>query len=39
MGWGIETSFRELKYLIGLIDFHTKKHLKTQKKMKNTGKL
>ena len=25
MRWGIETSFRELKYAIGLINFHSKK--------------
>lgn len=25
MRWGIETSFRELKYSIGLINFHSKK--------------
>ena len=25
MRWGIETSFRELKYAIGLISFHSKK--------------
>lgn len=25
MRWGIETSFRELKYTIGLVSFHTKK--------------
>ena len=24
--WGIETSFRELKYAIGVMNFHTKKH-------------
>ena len=23
--WGIETSFRELKYAVGLINFHAKK--------------
>lgn len=23
--WGIKTSFRELKYTIGLLDFHSKK--------------
>ena len=26
MRWGIETSFRELKYAIGLTNFHSKKH-------------
>ena len=26
MRWGIETSFRELKYAIGLTHFHSKKH-------------
>lgn len=25
MRWGVETSFRELKYSIGLVNFHTKK--------------
>lgn len=25
MRWGIETSFRQLKYTIGLVDFHSKK--------------
>ena len=25
MRWGIETSFRELKYAIGLVSFHSKK--------------
>ncbi|MFR1908579.1 MAG: transposase [Clostridium neonatale] len=25
MRWGIETSFRELKYAIGLVNFHSKK--------------
>ena len=24
--WGIETSFRELKYAVGLTSFHSKKH-------------
>ena len=23
--WGIETSFRELKYAVGLVNFHAKK--------------
>ena len=26
MRWGIETSFRELKYAVDLNDFHSKKH-------------
>ena len=25
MRWGIETSFRELKYAVGLTSFHSKK--------------
>ena len=23
--WGIETSFRDLKYTVGMLDFHSKK--------------
>ena len=30
MRWGIETSFRELKYTVGLLHFHAKKREKTQ---------